>query len=88
MYREAAKSAPAFGDRRCYQLPLGSKGLAARAVVSFAMLSQTKTCPGQVKFESNLPRGQTGIQVFSSSDQYALDFQTIEGPCIPASLRI
>ncbi|KAL9988319.1 hypothetical protein ACROYT_G002752 [Oculina patagonica] len=31
-FRDAAKSAPAFGDRRCYQLPLGSKGLAVRAV--------------------------------------------------------
>lgn len=32
-FRDAAKSAPAFGDRRCYQLPSGSKGLAKRAVV-------------------------------------------------------
>ncbi|XP_070581877.1 delta-aminolevulinic acid dehydratase-like [Ptychodera flava] len=31
-FRDAAKSAPAFGDRRCYQLPPGSRGLAARAV--------------------------------------------------------
>ncbi|XP_068694921.1 delta-aminolevulinic acid dehydratase-like [Montipora foliosa] len=31
-FRDAAKSAPAFGDRRCYQLPPGAKGLAARAV--------------------------------------------------------
>ncbi len=31
--RDAAKSAPAFGDRRCYQLPAGSAGLAMRAVV-------------------------------------------------------
>ncbi|KAK8389724.1 hypothetical protein O3P69_009014 [Scylla paramamosain] len=30
-FREAAKSAPAFGDRRCYQLPPGSSGLAKRA---------------------------------------------------------
>ncbi|XP_023320472.1 delta-aminolevulinic acid dehydratase [Eurytemora carolleeae] len=30
-FREAAKSAPAFGDRKCYQLPSGSRGLAARA---------------------------------------------------------
>ena len=27
-------SAPAFGDRKCYQLPPGSRGLATRAVVS------------------------------------------------------
>lgn len=30
-FRDAAKSAPAFGDRKCYQLPPGSSGLAARA---------------------------------------------------------
>jgi porphobilinogen synthase len=33
-FREAAKSAPTFGDRRSYQLPPGSSGLAMRAVVS------------------------------------------------------
>lgn len=33
-FRDAARSAPAFGDRKCYQLPIGSKGLAARAAVS------------------------------------------------------
>ncbi|XP_065916888.1 delta-aminolevulinic acid dehydratase-like [Dysidea avara] len=31
-FRDAAKSAPAFGDRKCYQLPAGSRGLAMRAV--------------------------------------------------------
>lgn len=31
-FRDAAKSAPAFGDRKCYQLPPGSSGLALRAV--------------------------------------------------------
>ena len=31
-FRDAAKSAPAFGDRKCYQLPPGSTGLAERAV--------------------------------------------------------
>ena len=30
-FRDAAKSAPSFGDRRCYQLPTGSTGLAMRA---------------------------------------------------------
>jgi len=33
-YSEAAGSAPAFGDRKCYQLPPGGKGLARRAIVS------------------------------------------------------
>lgn len=34
-YRDAAQSKPAFGDRRCYQLPPGARGLAIRAVVSW-----------------------------------------------------
>lgn len=33
-FRDAAQSKPAFGDRKCYQLPPGSKGLAVRAAVS------------------------------------------------------
>lgn len=31
-FRDAAGSAPQFGDRKCYQLPLGASGLAMRAV--------------------------------------------------------
>lgn len=31
-YRDAAKSAPSFGDRKAYQLPSGAIGLAERAV--------------------------------------------------------
>ncbi|XP_010073508.1 PREDICTED: delta-aminolevulinic acid dehydratase, partial [Pterocles gutturalis] len=31
-FRDAAQSKPAFGDRRCYQLPPGARGLAMRAV--------------------------------------------------------
>ncbi|XP_074113207.1 heat shock protein 70 cognate 3 isoform X2 [Cotesia typhae] len=30
-FRDASKSAPKFGDRKCYQLPCNSTGLAARA---------------------------------------------------------
>lgn len=37
-FRDAARSAPAFGDRKCYQLPSGSRGLAARAAVSSTFL--------------------------------------------------
>ncbi|KAF6773992.1 hypothetical protein AHF37_07260 [Paragonimus kellicotti] len=33
-FRDAAKSAPAFGDRKCYQLPPGARDLAIRAAVS------------------------------------------------------
>jgi len=31
-FRDAAGSSPAFGDRRCYQLPPGGRGLARRAI--------------------------------------------------------
>lgn len=31
-FRDAANSAPAFGDRRCYQLPPNARGLARRAI--------------------------------------------------------
>lgn len=33
-FRDAAGSAPSFGDRKCYQLPPTAKGLARRAIVS------------------------------------------------------
>jgi delta-aminolevulinic acid dehydratase/porphobilinogen synthase len=32
-YRDAAGSAPSFGDRKCYQLPPSGRGLARRAIV-------------------------------------------------------
>ncbi|KAI5808958.1 hypothetical protein DFH27DRAFT_478245 [Peziza echinospora] len=32
-FRDAAGSAPSFGDRKCYQLPPGGKGLARRAII-------------------------------------------------------
>jgi porphobilinogen synthase len=32
-FRDAAGSAPSFGDRKCYQLPPGARGLARRALV-------------------------------------------------------
>ncbi|WFD29863.1 porphobilinogen synthase [Malassezia sp. CBS 17886] len=32
-FRDAVASAPAFGDRRCYQLPMNARGLARRAIV-------------------------------------------------------
>ncbi|XP_026466981.1 delta-aminolevulinic acid dehydratase-like [Ctenocephalides felis] len=31
-FRDAAQSKPAFGDRKCYQLPPGSRGLAVQAI--------------------------------------------------------
>jgi len=32
-FREAAGSAPEFGNRKCYQLPPGARGLAQRAIL-------------------------------------------------------
>lgn len=32
-FRDIAESTPSFGDRRCYQLPPGGRGLARRAIV-------------------------------------------------------
>ncbi|RKU45710.1 Aminolevulinate dehydratase [Coniochaeta pulveracea] len=32
-FRDAAGSQPSFGDRRCYQLPPGGRGLARRAII-------------------------------------------------------
>lgn len=32
-FRDAAGSAPSFGDRKCYQLPAGGRGLARRAII-------------------------------------------------------
>ena len=32
-FRDAAGSCPSFGDRKCYQLPPGGRGLARRAIV-------------------------------------------------------
>lgn len=37
-FREAAGSAPSFGDRKCYQLPPAGRGLARRAIVSASLI--------------------------------------------------
>jgi len=39
-FRDAAGSAPSFGDRRCYQLPPNARGLARRAIVYPSILHQ------------------------------------------------
>ena len=42
--RDAAQSAPSFGDRKCYQLPPMSRGLAIRATVSHHSNYMSRTC--------------------------------------------
>jgi porphobilinogen synthase len=37
-FRDAAGSAPSFGDRRCYQLPPNARGLARRAIVRLTLV--------------------------------------------------
>ena len=39
-FRDAAGSAPSFGDRRCYQLPPNARGLARRAIVPHNVISE------------------------------------------------
>ena len=46
--RDAAQSSPAFGDRRCYQLPPGARGLALRAVVSNRTLRPSQPVPSSL----------------------------------------
>ena len=43
-FKDTAQSAPAFGERRCYQLPPGSRGLVVRAVVSWLSVYHTHLC--------------------------------------------
>ncbi|KAI9144220.1 MGC84775 protein-like protein [Paraphysoderma sedebokerense] len=43
-FRDAAKSAPSFGDRKCYQLPPGARGLARRAIRDAIFLDDINSC--------------------------------------------
>ncbi|KDQ57816.1 hypothetical protein JAAARDRAFT_194086 [Jaapia argillacea MUCL 33604] len=44
-FREAAGSAPSFGDRKCYQLPPSARGLARRAIVGSSRIFLTFLFP-------------------------------------------
>lgn len=41
-FRDAARSAPSFGDRKCYQLPSGSRKLAQRAAVCYYFMEKKR----------------------------------------------
>lgn len=43
-FRDAAKSTPQLGDRKRYQLPSASSGLALRAAVGAALVEKTLAC--------------------------------------------
>lgn len=59
--RDAALSKPAFGDRRCYQLPPGARGLALRAAVSLKGLPLHSLVPGVTAMVRDVP-GQYVVQ--------------------------
>jgi hypothetical protein len=48
--RDAAHSAPSFGDRRTYQLPSGSSGLAIRALLVRVLDQCHLDCDGLTNF--------------------------------------
>ena len=50
--RDAAGSAPSFGDRKCYQLPPAAKGLARRAIVRFSRIYAVYFYPYSLPLET------------------------------------
>jgi porphobilinogen synthase len=77
-FRDAAKSAPAFGDRRCYQLPFGSSGLAIRAtqrdVEEGADMLMVKPCLSYLDIVKDLKREfpHHPLAVYQVSGEYAM----------------
>lgn len=49
-FRDAARSAPAYGDRKCYQFPIGSKSIAIRAAVKKIFSNTSCITKFQLKF--------------------------------------
>lgn len=79
-FRDAAKSAPSFGDRKCYQLPPGSRGLAARAVARDVDEGATMLMvkPGMpyldVLYETKKQFPQYPLFVYQVSGEFAMIF--------------
>ncbi|CAF0713497.1 unnamed protein product [Brachionus calyciflorus] len=77
-FRDAAKSAPAFGDRRCYQLPAGSTGLAIRAserdVQEGADILMVKPCMSYLDIVKELKQTfpHHPLAVYQVSGEYAM----------------
>lgn len=77
-FRDAAKSAPAFGDRRCYQLPMGSSGLAIRAsdrdVQEGADILMVKPCMAYLDIVKELKQKYPNhpLAVYQVSGEYAM----------------
>ena len=77
-FRDAAKSAPAFGDRRAYQLPQGSLGLAMRAsardVAEGADVLMVKPCLAYLDVVRELKAAHPHhpLAVYQVSGEYAM----------------
>lgn len=77
-FRDAAKSAPTFGDRRCYQLPSGSTGLAVRAsqrdVDEGADILMVKPCMAYLDIVKELKQRfpHHPLAVYQVSGEYAM----------------
>ncbi len=77
-FRDAAKSAPSFGDRRCYQLPAGSTGLAVRAsqrdVAEGADILMVKPCMAYLDIVKEIKQAcpHHPLAVYQVSGEYAM----------------
>uniref|UniRef100_A0A7N6BWD6 Delta-aminolevulinic acid dehydratase n=1 Tax=Anabas testudineus TaxID=64144 RepID=A0A7N6BWD6_ANATE len=72
-FRDAAQSKPAFGDRRCYQLPPGARGLAIRAVVSGCLCTfKNITVPLQMSTFVSLQFPTHPLAVYNVSGEFAM----------------
>jgi porphobilinogen synthase len=77
-FRDAAKSAPSFGDRRCYQLPAGSTGLAVRAserdAAEGADMLMVKPCMAYLDIVAEVKRAlpHHPLAVYQVSGEYAM----------------
>jgi porphobilinogen synthase len=77
-FRDAAKSAPSFGDRRAYQLPPGSIGLAMRAserdVSEGADMLMVKPCMSYLDVVSRIKQAFPNhpLAVYQVSGEYAM----------------
>uniref|UniRef100_A0A1B6GS33 Delta-aminolevulinic acid dehydratase n=1 Tax=Cuerna arida TaxID=1464854 RepID=A0A1B6GS33_9HEMI len=86
-FRDAAKSCPAFGDRKAYQLPIGSAGLAARAasrdVQEGADMLMVK--PGlaylDVVRQAKQAHPELPLFVFQVSGEYAMLYHAAKAGC-------
>ncbi|KAI9029722.1 delta-aminolevulinic acid dehydratase [Phycomyces nitens] len=81
-FRDAANSAPAFGDRRCYQLPPNARGLARRAIkrdmeegADFIMVKPAMPYLDIVREAADLASDHP-IAVYQVSGEYSMLYQS------------